>query len=87
MKFKPVKLAIASAVATAILWVICSFMVLVMPGMMMSVTGQMVHADLSGFNWTLTLPGFLIGLLSWSISAGVFGWLLAYFYNMFVNEE
>lgn len=86
MKLNPVKLAIASAVTMAVFWVICSFMVLVMPAMMMSMTGQMVHADLSGFNWTLTLSGFLVGLISWCLSAGVFGFLLAYFYNMFGKD-
>jgi hypothetical protein len=86
VKLNPVKLAIASAVTMAVFWVICSFMVLVMPTMMMSMTGQMVHADLSGFNWTLTLSGFLVGLISWSISAGVTGWILAYIYNVLIKD-
>lgn len=86
MRIKPVSFGIAGAITAAILWLICSFLVLILPAMMMKMTGAMVHADLSNMNWTLTLSGVLIGLVSWSISAGATGWILAYIYNVLIKD-
>lgn len=86
MRIKPLTLGIASAITAAILWLFCSFLVFILPEMMMKMTGAMVHADLSTMNWTLTLSNVLVGLISWSISAGVTGWILAYIYNMLVKD-
>jgi uncharacterized membrane protein YbhN (UPF0104 family) len=86
MRIDAIKFGLATAITTAIVWVLCSILVLAMPSPMMNMSGHMVHANLNGMNWTLTFTGFVLGLISWSIWAGIFGWILAYFYNMLVKE-
>ena len=75
------RLAMAFGFATALLWIICSALVALMPGPTMAMTGHMFHGNMEGFSWTLTWPGFLIGLVSWVISAAAAGWLIGWSYN------
>ena len=82
MTSNPVKLGIASAIAFAILWIICSAIVYVSPGPMMEVSGHMIHADLSTLSWKLTWPGFIMGLIGWMVVAGVTSWLIALIYKL-----
>lgn len=74
-------LALSAVITTAILWVLCSLLVMLMPGMSMSMSGYMMHTDLSGMQWQLGLAGFLAGLVLWSLLAGIMAWLFAFFYN------
>jgi len=82
MKINPFPFAIASAVTSGVLWVACSLVVYVMPGQMMGITGDMVHTNLSGMHWNLSMTGVLIGLIGWVLVAGIFGWILALVYNL-----
>ena len=75
------RLAISFGLTTAVLWVICSALVALVPGAMMGMTGHMFHATMAGISWTLTWAGFLIGLVAWVVSAVVAGWLIGWFYN------
>lgn len=84
MKLNEKAFATASAATTLILWLVCSLLVAVMPAMSMQASGSMMHMDLSTMEWSMTFPGFFVGLLIWSITAGVVGWLFAYLYNRFV---
>jgi hypothetical protein len=52
-----------------------------MPGMKMGMSGHMVHGDPSAMHWHLSLPGVLLGLVAWSLLAGITGWLVAIVYN------
>ena len=81
MKLDAGRLAIALGGATAILWVICSALVALFSGGMMTMTGHMLHMDATGFAWTLTFSGALIGLVLWSVCAAVAGWLIGWLYN------
>ena len=63
----------------------CSLLVALLPGMMMNMTGDMVHADMSHMNWSMNLVGFLVGLVIWTLLAGITGWLVAIFYNRFAE--
>lgn len=81
MSLNAVKFAIASSLSFAIVWIICSLLVLVMPEMMMTLSGGMVHMNLSSLNWEVSFLGIFVGLLGWSLSAGVIAWLLAIIYN------
>lgn len=47
----------------------------------MGMTGGMLHADFSGAACHLTLATFVVGLISWSILAGIAAALLAWTYN------
>ena len=82
MKINPVPFALASAITAAVLWIICSLAVFVLPGQMMSMSGEMVHANLSGMHWNLSMSGVLIGLVGWVLVAGIFGWIVALVYNL-----
>jgi H+/Cl- antiporter ClcA len=86
MRINPTKFALAGAITTAIIWVVCSILVFAMPSPMMNMSGHMVHANLGDMNWTLSLTGFVVGLISWSLSVGIFGWILAYIYNTLIKE-
>lgn len=81
MKINSLNFALASAITVAIVWIICSLLVWMMPGAMMDTTGSMVHMDISKFGWMLSLTGFFWGLIVWSFFAGIFAWLLAAIYN------
>ena len=61
------RLAISFGITTAVLWIICSALVAIMPGAMMAMTGHMFHATMEGISWTLTWAGFLIGLVAWVV--------------------
>jgi len=50
---------------------------------MMNMTGAMVHGDMSGMGWSLSLFGVIAGGLIWSIGAGITAWLIAALYNTF----
>ena len=86
MKLDPSALAIASAVAIAIIWTFCSLLVFALPSMMSGMTGHMIHAHLDTFTWMLTLTGYLIGLIAWSVWAAITGWLIAIVYNKVVSD-
>lgn len=81
MRLNPTAVAIAAALAFANVWTLCSILVAALPGAMMGMTEHMIHAHLQGFPWVLTLPGYLIGLITWSAWAAVTGWLIAAIYN------
>lgn len=81
MKLSSKMFGLAAAAAFAILWVLCSLIVLALPNASMTVTGHMVHADLSGWQWDMRLSGIVIGLVAWSVVAGAAAWLTAAIYN------
>lgn len=81
MKLNAMKFGMASAISASVLWVICSILVMVLPSMMLSMSGDMLHMQLNGMGWHLTLIGVMKGLVIWSVAAGVAGWLLAAIYN------
>jgi len=81
MRLDTSRLALALGGTTAILWIICSALVALFAGPMTAMTGHMLHMDATEFAWRLTFPGFLMGLVSWSVCAAVAGWLIALIYN------
>ena len=85
MKLNPIALANAAAATAIVLWLVCSFFVMTLPGSMMSMSGHMLHADMTAMGWTLTLSGFIFGLLIWAASCWFTGWLVATFYNRFTS--
>ena len=81
MKVNSTGFAAALAITTVILWLGCSLLVWFSPEMMMSMTGHMIHLDLSEFGWQLTASGVFFGLVSWTLIAAISGWLIAAIYN------
>jgi hypothetical protein len=90
MKLDAIKLGKSCAAAFAIIWVICSVFVMVMPMGMMHMTGYMMHSDAANINagmgWSMGLGGLIIGLIAWSLVAGFSGWLIAVLYNKQLEE-
>ena len=60
MTLEPISLALASASTAVVLWIVCSVLVVLLPGMMMSMTGDMMHANMSQMSWTMSLFGFFV---------------------------
>lgn len=75
------KLAFATSVVFGFLWIICSALVVLIPGAMLRMTGYMVHTETLSFQWSLTWAGFIGGLVLWSVLSGLIVWLVARFYN------
>ncbi len=68
------KFAMSSAITFALLWVLCSIIVIALPHQSMSLMGSMMHADMSDLQWNTHFPGLLAGLVAWSFAGGVTGW-------------
>lgn len=69
MKNHTLRVAVAAAGATGLLWVLCSLVFLYQPEMMIRLTGHMLHADLSSISFNLSWTGFFVGLLGWMVTA------------------
>lgn len=84
MKLDALKFGISTGVTFGLFWIACSILVLILPSVMMEMTGHMVQSDLSDMNWQLTLSGVVIGLVLWSLFAGLLAGLSAGIYNKMV---
>jgi hypothetical protein len=81
MKLNANALALASAAAVALVWVVCSLIVILIPGIAMNMSGYMMHSDFGNMQWTMNLTGFVGGLVIWSVFSGVLAWFIATIYN------
>jgi len=81
MKLDATKLGFATGIVFAIIWVICSALVVLLPDMMMQMSGHALHADMGTAHWTMTWMGFVVGLVIWSVLGGVIAWAIAAVYN------
>lgn len=86
MKINALNIALASAITTAIVWIICSLLVWSMPGAMMNLSGNMMHMELGKVGWMLSPVGVIWGLFGWSLSVGIFAWILATIYNLLTKD-
>ena len=84
MKLNANALGLSAAGTVAIIWVLCSLVVVLLPGISTTISGYMMHTDFSGMQWNMNVTGFFIGLVIWAIGAYVVGWLLATIYNRLV---
>ncbi len=87
MKLDAGKLGLSTATVFAAAWVICSARVTLVPGPMMRMSGNMLHADLGGLGWTMHWEGFFVGLILWSVLAGLLVWVVAAFYNRLTDGD
>lgn len=84
MRLSSFKFGLAAACAVGVTWIICSITVLLLPSMSLNLGGYMMHVDLSSMSWQMGFAGFLLGLILWSLLAGVIASLTAIIYNEFV---
>ncbi len=75
------KFALSSAITFALLWVLCSLVVIALPHQSMGIMGAMVHGEMGDWQWHMQVGGLVVGLVAWSLSAGVTAWLIATVYN------
>ena len=87
MKLDTSKFAQAIGLAFGAAWIVCSVMVAAMPGTMAVITGHMIHADLSQFEWEMGFLPVLIGLVAWTLLSAAVGWLAATFYNTLGSDD
>lgn len=87
MKIHPINLAIASGLAFAMIWLICSAVVVASPSMADVTYRGMMHAgnDMPGMH--ITMSGFWIGLVGWTLGAAVTAGVLAASYNAMVGTK
>lgn len=86
MKINALKFGLAGAITAAIVWVICSVFVWMVPGGMTNITTNMMHMDMARSGWTISPLGVVWGLIAWSLFAGIFAWLLATIYNLLTKN-
>ena len=85
MKLDATKLGLATAIVFAVIWVICSALVVLLPGIMMQMSGHALHADLGGASWSMNWVGFIVGLVVWSVFGGALTWGIAAVYNRLIG--
>ena len=81
MEINKTKLATATAMCVAGVWVLCSVAVFVSPEGLRYLSGAMVHLDLSQWVWDMRMDKFVVGLLAWSIFSWVVVWCTATVYQ------
>ncbi|WP_373491023.1 DUF5676 family membrane protein [Parasphingorhabdus sp.] len=85
MKLDAFKLGLATAIIAGLTWALCSLFIIVIPGGMMQMSGDMVHANLSGMGWSMHWAGFFVGLVAWSFISGLFVWAISATYNRLLS--
>lgn len=80
MKLNKIGLAYAFALATAILWTICSAFIVLLPDVSMTILKWWMHGmDVAVMgNWSLDLANFFLGGLTLVISAWVSGYIFGW---------
>ena len=86
MKLHALKFGFACAISAALLWILCSVLVMIMPSIMLSISGDMLHMQLQEMGWHITMIGIVKGLVAWSVSAGITGWFLSIIYNLLLAK-
>ena len=86
MKINSLKFGLASAVTVAVVWIICSLLVWLMPGAMMNMTTNLFHMEMGKSGFVISPIGVLWGLIGWSLLAGIFAWILATIYNLLTKD-
>jgi len=87
MNINPIKFALASAASFGIVWIACSLLVHLFPGMMLDLTSHMLHIDMHTHGWQISPQGALIGLIAWAALAGLVGWLFAFGYKLLISPS
>ncbi len=86
MKINSLKFGLASAITAAVVWIICSLLVWMMPGAMMNMTTNLFHMEMGKAGFVLSPIGVVWGLIGWGLFAGIFAWILATIYNFLTKD-
>ena len=86
MKLDIKAVAIAEGLVVAAVFVICAFVVAVVPEQTAAATRYLFHIDMSGIARPISWRGFFSGLIVSSVAMGLAGALWASIYNRFAHE-
>lgn len=86
MKIDSLKFGVAAAITAAIVWIICSLLIWMIPGAMMNMTTNLFHMEMGKSGFVLTPVGVIWGLVGWSLFTGIFAWLSATIYNQLTKN-
>ena len=81
MQFDVRATTLAAGIGTAITWITCNVLTALAPNTSMTIMANMFHTEPSKFAWSWTWAGFLLGLVGWSLTGALLGWLSAALYN------
>jgi len=81
MKLQTNKLSLSSAVAAAVLYVICWAFVAALPDLATTVTENMLHTKFDDIAWKMTPSSLIVGTFTWGLATGFAVWLVAVLYN------
>jgi hypothetical protein len=85
MELNAIKLGLATSIVFAVIWTVCSLLILSVPLGMMQVRGGMAHSAADQMPMLLSWGGFATGLISWTIVAGLVVWGIAAVYNRLIR--
>ncbi len=68
-------------IGAALAWFICSLAVAFLADPLLNMTGTALYADLGIMRWTVTFSIFVVGLISWTSLATLFGWTMTWLCN------
>lgn len=86
MKIDSIKFALTAAITAVVVWIVCSAVVFLLPKMMLSLSGNMIHMNLDRIGWHLSLSGIVMGLFGWFFISGIIAWLFAKTYNALIHD-
>lgn len=86
MKLNVKAVSIAEGLVVAVVFVICTFVIAVVPEQTAPATRYLFHVDLSGLARPISWGGFFSGLIVSSIAMGLAGAAWASIYNRFAQE-
>lgn len=81
MKLDTGLFVISVVLVTAVLWVICSLIVLLYPQTSTFFAETMMHLAPGQIQLEMSWTGFLSGLCTWGVLAAFGAWLLIFFYD------
>lgn len=89
MKIDKIRLANSFALSMAVLWILCSIVVWLLPELTLQITTWWMHGmNLSNMgDWNLTLSNFFWGGIMTVISSWVTGWVLGWSWETLYDRK
>jgi len=89
MKLNEKALASAMAIISAASYSVCALGLMLFPKYTIAILNSWLHimGVRSTEGLTLSFPGLVFGLLTFTVVAWISGWVLAYLYNKFIGEN
>lgn len=86
MKLQPIKFGIAWAASGAVFSLFWGAFLFSMPARSMYMDQHMMRPGMGNWGGSMTLGAVLLGIILWSVFAGLFGSLIAVIYNAQIKD-